>query len=75
MIRKDIRYENRFLIDGEATEEDIKTTLGLYLKKKDFHSIICSFETCKMLKVKPGDSFITINNNIPDGFFFVNRIG
>lgn len=70
-----VKDSNKYIIKEPLTPDELKECLSYYVKRKLFRCIICNKNTCKQLNVKPGDNFITINNKVEDGVFYVNRIG
>ena len=75
MIQKADGYSNKYVIKDRVMASEMQSLLRSYLNAKNFHSIICNYNTCKQLNVQPGNSFITINNKVEDGVFYINRIG
>lgn len=74
MICKVAEYENGYVFgpgDRKRTNEDWRRILKEYDEVK---CIICNSNTAKNFYVTGGYNYITINNKIADGCFFINRI-
>lgn len=70
-----VKDTNKYVITEPVTPAELKECLSYYVQRKLFKCIICNRNTCKQLNMKPGDTFVTINNKVEDNAFYVNRVG
>ena len=73
MIERLDGTKNGFKIVKECHPDELKDVLRPYIKDRSFRNIICNYRTCHAIYATPGNSFITVNNNLADGVFYVNR--
>ena len=69
MIYKHEKYKNGYIFAPSSTDSDLQKILKGYNK---VNCVICSAKTAQSFRISGGKSFITINNNITDGCFFIN---
>lgn len=71
MIVKDLLSENGYTFQDPVTAQEMQDLLKPLLH--NFKGIIINKATADKYKITPGGKFVTINNNVPDGMFFINR--
>ena len=71
MIVKDLISENGYTFQDPVTAQEMQDLLKPMLH--DFKGIILSKATASKYKITPGGKFVTINNNVPDGMFYINQ--
>ena len=72
MIVKDLLSTNGYTFQDPVTAQEMQDLLKPILPS--FKAIILNKNTASKYKITPGGKFVTINNNVPDGMFFINSI-
>ena len=72
MIVKDLLSENGYTFQDPVTAKEMQDLLKPMLH--DFKGIILNKATASKYKITPGGKFVTINNNVPDGMFYINNL-
>lgn len=75
MIIKDAMFKNKYILRGDSNNDDFQDILRSYPK---INCVICNAETAKRFTRRFaflfGSGPVTINNNIPDGVFWINGV-
>lgn len=72
MIIKDLLSENGYTFQDPVSADDMQNLLKPMLH--EFKCIIINKKTADKYGITPGGKFISINNNVPDGMFYINRM-
>ena len=71
MIIKDLLSENGYTFQDPVTAQEMQDLLKPQLHS--FKGIIINKATADKYKITPGGKFVTINNKVPDGMFYINQ--
>lgn len=72
MIIKDLLSENGYTFQDPVTAQEIQDLFKPMLH--EFKCMIINKKTCDKYGIQAGGKFISINNNVPDGMFYINRM-